>query len=306
MTYKSTPTSLRTRWGEGRRLEFIEFRLLWERTINRGELMEFFGISSQQASADLAKYMQIAPDNIVYDKRRKAYRATPQFTPALVTPDAQAYLQGLREQGEAAAGTAGASFMGWRAPVDILRMPSRTIASDVLMRLLWAMHDGVELQVRYQSMRRPSPTLRWIAPHAFAFDGLRWHARAWCHEDNDFRDFVLSRILEVAAERPTEIDTTTDAWWHSFVDVVVRPRVGLTTGQRAAIESDFGMHGGRLVLRLRKALAFYLLRHLRLDRESDEPPAAQPLELVNSVDLIDVLAAGRKSPAISLGSPPAN
>jgi hypothetical protein len=305
LTKKSTPNSLRTRWGEGRRLEFIEFRLLWERTINRGELMEFFGISAQQASADLAKYMQIAPDNIAYDKRRKAYCATPQLTPALVTPDAQAYLQRLREQGEAG-GAAGGSFMGWRAPVDVVRMPSRSIAPDVLMRLLWAMRDGVELQVRYQSMRRPSPTLRWIAPHAFAFDGLRWHARAWCHENHNYRDFVLSRILEVAAERPTEIDTTSDAWWHSFVEVVVRPRVGLTTGQRAAIESDFGMHGGRLVLRSRKALAFYLLRHLRLDRESDEPPAAQPLELVNSVDLIDVLAAGRKSSAISLGSPPSH
>ena len=37
------------KWGVGRRLEFIEFRLFWEGSINRGDLVEAFGVSVQLA-----------------------------------------------------------------------------------------------------------------------------------------------------------------------------------------------------------------------------------------------------------------
>ena len=30
--------------------------------------------------------------------------------------------------------------------------------------------------------------VRWIAPHAFASDGQRWHVRAWCHENGGHCD----------------------------------------------------------------------------------------------------------------------
>jgi hypothetical protein len=63
-----------------------------------------------------------------------------------------------------------------------------------------------------------------------------------------------------------------------------------------AIETDFGMTAGLLKLACRKALAFYLLRQLQLDRETTEPPAAQPLELVNRDALKDVLKAAQKVP----------
>jgi len=33
------------RWGVERRLEFIAFRLLWEGHMNRGDLMDAFGVS---------------------------------------------------------------------------------------------------------------------------------------------------------------------------------------------------------------------------------------------------------------------
>ena len=35
------------RWGAERRLEFIDFRLQWEGTINRGELVNFLGFRAQ-------------------------------------------------------------------------------------------------------------------------------------------------------------------------------------------------------------------------------------------------------------------
>ena len=44
---------------------------------------------------------------------------------------------------------------------------------------------------------RPDPIWRRITPHAFGYDGFRWHVRAYCHLDNKFKDFLLPRILEV-------------------------------------------------------------------------------------------------------------
>jgi len=289
---RTLPTA---RWGQERRLEFIDFRLRWDRTVNRSELVEYFRISTQQASADLSMYSKLAPQNLEYDKNLKTYRATANFKPAVARDDAHVFLDQLATLSTSTL-VPSASFLGWRPPHDIVRFPARPIATGTLLRILWAIRDKDEIRVLYQSMRRPAPTSRWIAPHALAYDGLRWHVRAWCHENADFRDFVISRIQRVQASRKTTVAVDADTWWNTFVDVVVKPRAELTVAQRSAIEIDFGMTAGRLKLSCRKALAFYLLRQLQLDRPATQPPAAQPLELINRNELSEVVAAAQKVP----------
>jgi hypothetical protein len=281
------------RWGQERRLEFIDFRLLWDGRINRGELVAFFGISIQQASLDIARYMELAPQNLEYDKSEKVYRATSAFMPAITPPESQAFLNQLLG---VAAGTLlpSMSFVGWRPPYDVVRFPTRPIRSNILVSVLWAIRDKEEIEFTYQSMRRPSATRRWIAPHAIAFDGSRWHARAWCYENNDFRDFVFSRIQEIHGSRKTLIDPRSDHSWHTFINVILRARDGLTEHQRLAIQADFGMQDGQLVISSRKALAFYLLRQLQLDRPPEQSIQAQPIELVNADELRPILEGARK------------
>ena len=290
------------RWGQERRLEFIDFRLRWNRTINRGELVEFFRISTQQASADLAYYSHLAPPNMEYDKSLKTYRATDSFRPVITKHDAQSYLGELLGLSNGII-VPSATFIGWRPPYDIVRYPSRPIKTDTLLRILWAIRDGDELLVSYQSMRRTTTTTRWITPHALAFDGHRWHVTAWCQEHNEFRDFVISRVLHVEALRKATISAESDTWWNTYVDVEIKSREGLTNSQRRAIETDFGMTRGRLKLSCRKALAFYLLRQMRLDRPTDLSPTDQPLELTNRDELSDVIVAAQKVPEFTTTSP---
>ncbi len=285
------------RWGQKRRLEFIDFRLHWNRTVNRGELVEFFRISIQQASADLAHYSHLAPRNMEYDKSLKTYRATPSFRPAINKDDAQSYLSELLGLSVGTVAPS-ASFIGWQPPHDIVRYPARPIDTGTLLRVLWAIRDGDELMVSYQSMRRATPNTRWITPHALAFDGHRWHVRAWCQESIEFRDFVISRIQHIEASRKARRSAETDSWWNTYIDVVIKPREGLTDSQRRTIETDFGMTRGRLKLSCRKALAFYLLRQMQVDRPPDLPPAAQPLELMNRDEFTDVIVAAQKTPEI--------
>jgi predicted DNA-binding transcriptional regulator YafY len=67
--------------------------------------------------------------------------------------------------------------------------------------------------VRYQSTSAPEARWRWLSPHALGFDGARWHARAWCHSRNEFRDFVLTRFLDVGEIEPSGANPADDLGW---------------------------------------------------------------------------------------------
>jgi len=273
------------RWGQQRRLEFIEFRLLWEGRVNRSDLMNFFGISVPQASLDFAKYRELAPANAVYDGTQKAYLAGPAFAPALVSNSADAYLNRLRAL-EAGYLGSGSTFLGWQPPLGVVRGPSRTVDADILKSVLLAIRERQILKIEYQSMNAAAAGLRAIAPHALGFDGFRWHVRAFCHEHNDFRDFVLARILKISLEDGSTVDPATDTEWNQFVEAVIVPGADLSASQRRVIELDYGMERGRLILRVREALLFYFLRHLGLLYGADDKPPTDQITLENRAELM--------------------
>lgn len=268
------------RWGQERRIEFIDFRLQWDGRVNRSDLIEFFRISVPQASLDFARYLKLAPENIEYDRSEKAYLATAQFRPLVATGEAQGYLNQLLGVSSQVLERE-ASFLGWTPPLGAVSFPGRKIEAAVLRRVLAAIRRKRKLRIEYQSMNRPNPTVRDISPHAVGFDGFRWHARAYCHERRDFRDFVFARILNVASDEESTADPHNDAAWINMIDVVLAPHPELKEGQRRAIELDYGMRHGRVSIQTREALLFYVLRRLGLDRPVQGTPQSQQIVLVN-------------------------
>ena len=286
-----------TRWGQGRRLEFIEFRLLWERRVNRGELVDFFGISIQQASLDIAQYIQLAPQNLVYDRSEKTYKATSTFLPVVTSDDAKTWLDQLQSQ-EVGSIPKSMSFMGWTPPTEVVEFPARQVSSNTLRRILWAIQDCMEIQVRYQSMSRPESVVRWIRPHALASDGGRWHVRAWCSENAEFRDFVISRIETVFDSRASNVDSQRDVNWMTEIEVILKPQHGLTKSQHDAVLRDFGMKNGECRIKKRAALLFYLFRQLQIDLDVSPISRIQPIEVANADALrVYVLPAASLQPA---------
>ena len=59
------------RWSIERRLAFIEERLFWLGEVNRGDLIRRFGVSPSQASKDIARYLELSPAGLSYDKSAK-------------------------------------------------------------------------------------------------------------------------------------------------------------------------------------------------------------------------------------------
>lgn len=198
---ESPPGRSSGRWSQDRRLEFIDFRLRWDGKLNRSDLTDFFGISVPQASLDIAKYTEQAPDNLTYDRSSKVYVAGAGFQPLYTSSDSGRFLSELLSQA-AGLDARQSSFLAWAPPVATVPSPGRTFRVDVLVALLRAIREGSALRVLYQSMTRPHPTARVLTPHALAHDGFRWHARAYCHTREQFRDFVIARMLEVDGCEP--------------------------------------------------------------------------------------------------------
>lgn len=268
-------------WGVERRYEFIEFRLFWQGRINRGDLMDAFGVSTQQASLDLNAYIDQAKRNLVYDKSLRTYLRGKQFKPKYLKPDAEEYFAQLRavDQGLVSAEQSWISvFPGFGATPT----PARGVAPETLRDVLAAIRSPAALQVTYQSMSRPEPNARWIEPHALAFDGFRWHARAFCQNDQVFKDFLLSRIVEVGDQGPVTSDPSSDGAWHTDVSLDIGPHPDLSDNQRRAIEMDYGMEAGRAQIAVRRALLFYALKRLGLDTDpAARRPQDQQIVLLN-------------------------
>lgn len=280
------------RWGAERRLEFLETRLYWEGLVNRGHLSEVFGISAQQASADFARYLNLAPNNAVYDRSRKGYIATPSFQPAIIQPDAGRYLAQLRLVGDGAVPPDDIDMP--LPPFDVVPGPVRRIDPGVLRVVLAAIRGRRAVEVLYQSMSRPEPSWRWMAPHALAHDGFRWHVRAHCANDDVHKDFVLARVRETRDTRPSTIDPAADRGWVERVRVIIGPHPGLSEGQRRAIEADYSMTGGVSVIDVRRCFLWYLLKRLGLDTDARlRRPQDQHVVLLNDEDVISALAGER-------------
>jgi hypothetical protein len=274
------------RWSVEQRLEFIDFRLFWEGRVNRSDLVDYFEISIPQASADLTLYQVQAKGNALYDKNMKTYVAGPRFRPAFFDPSADRYLAQLRmiradllSEDEA-----------WAIPSPIYTVvPAlrRHIAPDILRAILAAIRTRSAINVKYQSMSRPEPKVRWVSPHALGFDGFRWHTRAWCHTDDKFKDFLLARVLEVGETRESEIEPNNDDSWKREITLRFEAHPELTGGARKAVELDYGMTNGVLKITTRVCLTYYLERQFGMDADAPKSQGVrQQIILVNHSELV--------------------
>lgn len=290
-----SPDSRRGRWGQDRRLEFIDTRLTWLGRINRKELVDFFKISVPQASLDLAEYQARAPANVLYDRTEKAYLATAHFQPVMTDGSSARYLAELYALSTGVI-SPDISFLGWTPEADVVRHPTRMVSPSVLRPVAHAIRERGALSIHYQTMTRPDPTVRIISPRAFAYDGYRWHVRAYCHLREDFRDFVFARILNLSpASAPTETPAL-DEEWERELSIVIGPNPTLDDSRKRVLALDYGMASDRLVLKSRQALAFYLLRRLGLDKSSDRPPEEQQIVLLNRDELVPYLKQLQPAP----------
>lgn len=117
------------------------------------------------------------------------------------------------------------------------------------------------------SFNTPDGETRLIAPHTLIYTGMRWHVRAYCERNGDYRDFVLSRFRGIPdlMDDISENGRDADNGWNTQVRVVIEPDSRLKPEQKAIIETDYGMSVGQLVVETRGALVQYVLQRYQID-----------------------------------------
>lgn len=249
MNMNDPTTSLRH--GALERLRFIDARLFWEARINRADLIEIFSVSPAQAALDFKEYLKMAGRGVVYDTRAKAYVRVPAFKPVFGAPDAGKALSDMMAAGDSLVAT--------------LPKLERPLDPYIVARVRLAARSAERLHVDYQSFTRPQQRRRWVAPRRLVSDGERWHARCWCYEHNEWRDFVLARIAAIDAAEPAG-PLPRDRDWEDAYRLVLKPTEGLSKGQRATVIREYAMQAGRLVVTIPRAMRLYAIRRWGLDR----------------------------------------
>jgi hypothetical protein len=249
------------------RLAYIDFRLYFFGEIGRPDLIERFGVAPAGATRDLALYREIAPQNITFDSSNKIYRIGQAFSP-LFDHAPQRVLSALSLGfGE------GVNSPSAKPLQPLLPCESPTALSnprmDVLAPVCRAIHAKRPLAIRYHSMSS-GESERVIVPFALVDTGLRWHVRAFDRKSGEFRDFVVTRI-----EAPTLLDEEpqpferpdNDIQWTRIVELDLVPHPRLERPE--IIKMDYGMEGGSIRMRVRAAVAGYMLLRWSVDCSPD-------------------------------------
>ncbi|MDG2461167.1 MAG: WYL domain-containing protein [Luminiphilus sp.] len=274
------------RWEQLLRYRFIEIVALWEGRLTTRHLCDVFGIGRQQASKDINNYKRsVAPGNLEYDSVLKGYLPAPNFTPKVTRGITEEYLEILAGASEIQQVLGG--LPGALATTEILQVPRRQVPPEILRPLIKAARGHLRIEVDYVSLNRPDREGRIIVPHTLVWTGLRWHVRAWCEKNGDFRDFVLSRFRGI----PELMDSSDhnakgDSDWQTWIEIILGPDPRLTTEQQDVVAHDYGMTDGRWRLKVRAKLLPYLLKLLQVEAGGNQhDPQAQQVVVLNHAEL---------------------
>jgi len=249
------------------RFNFIEQLAWWEGQINASHLMKKFNITRASASSILKAYRAKYPNNLIYNASTKACLPTKNFSGQSDLNQFSHYLNAIASENE---------NNKLNLCVFEVAAPLRNINAELVRPILKAMREKLAIDIGYISLSNPDYLDRIIEPHALIFDGLRWHVRAYCRKNSDFRDFTLSRfngeaVFEGKATKTAEQDTK----WQTFVEVEIQPDPRFSAQQQAIIAKDFQMDNGRKIIKTRAALVNYLLLKLRIDEYKNTPEEQQ-------------------------------
>lgn len=232
------------------RLEFIEFRLYWEGHVNRSDLTDRFNISKPQATIDLKRYQELAPNHLQYDVSRQYYIPSPAFNPLLMTPYSDAYFSALLDTHA----HADLKYLGVPPDVDAPPCIHRAVKPEVLREIVLAMQHNQRVKVDYHSLWGEGPAERWIHPLRLIHLKRAWELRVYCHLRGEFRMFLLGRITKVHAREADSVAIPRDEAWGKRVEVVLVPSPKLKPAAKDVVEYDYGMTNGRVTISVRLEL----------------------------------------------------
>jgi predicted DNA-binding transcriptional regulator YafY len=274
------------RWDLLLRYRYIETIALWEGRLTTRHLCDTFGFGRQQASKDINTYLrEVGIDNLEYDKYLKGYKPTAAFQPQITRGLADEYLHLVARNNELM--NMFESLALNVGNVEVLSHPVRDVKPDVLRPIMQAARQQKRLDCDYVSLNHPDREGRIIVPHTLVYTGLRWHVRAWCEKNGEYRDFVLSRFRDTPEIMDESVHGADgDTQWNTRVTLRITADPRLSPEQREVVEVDYGMTDGALSITTRGKLVPYALKLLQISPgKTLQAPMAQQIVVANRDEL---------------------
>lgn len=241
------------------RLAFIDFSLQYFGHVARNDLIQRFKTGLAASTRDFSTYKELAGDNLQLIHQTKSYHRTAQFKP-LFKHDPEVILTSLsRGFGNGISSGVQPSEQCF----DAVRLIHPN--SDMIAALMRAIHHKQPVKCGYVSLSS-GESEREVVPHAIVNNGHRWHVRAYDRKHQSFRDFVCTRFTFITLLNK-DINTVEgrsyDEQWNKTIELVLIPHPSIE--QSVAIQMDYAMVDGQLKLKMKAALAAYLLRQWQVD-----------------------------------------
>ncbi|MBB1277058.1 WYL domain-containing protein [Pseudoalteromonas sp. SR43-3] len=241
------------------RLAFIDFNLQYFGQVARADLIQRFKTGLAACTRDFSSYKELAPQNLVLSHTTKSYHRLESFKP-LFAHNAESILSALcRGFGD--------GLSSGVQPSDYCQNATRLIHpnSEIIATIMRAITSKSAIECLYTSLSSGT-TSKELIPHSIVNNGTRWHVRAFDRSNQEFRDFVATRIecpkILQSLIKPEEY-ADKDTQWHTIYDIILAPHPQLKYPK--AIELDYEMDNGQLKLEVRAALLGYLLRQWNVD-----------------------------------------
>lgn len=254
----------------------LELLLHWEGRLNNARVRELFNISQVRSSEWIREFREKYPNWTQWDTKTRSFHATASFQAEWhrdQTGNANSLSSYLVLTGLPFFGPSDGTSIVWAAYPDLLA-PNPVIFAGILA----ASRDRLAIEIEYRSMRQPQSHARLISPHSIVRAGRRWHARAYCHESQMFKDFALGRINTVKLigqlAHSSEAD---DKEWNCYLKLKLIAHPDLSADQAALVQSEYFRGKKSFIHSCRRALVNYVIQDLRAstDHKAQCPPGYQ-------------------------------
>ena len=252
--------------AEHKRFAFIELMLIWEGSLTAKHVSEQFELHEKLSAQVIKQYKNIYPENISFNAQVNGYECTANMRAQFTGGSLHDYV----------------NIIAREENITQLAMPSRNLKPALIRPILQAIREQRRLNIEYASVNTPKFTSRVIQPHNLVFDGLRWHVRAYCENNQAYRDFVLSRLSD---QSPSEMLDAADHFdlqdelWQTQLNVEIIPDPRLDENRARIIALDYDMDssekGYSKMIPVRAALLMYFLQRLNLNTYHHQPLAQQ-------------------------------
>lgn len=257
---------------------------LWEGRLSRGRVMKIFDLRQTRASEAIRSFCEAHPGWTRLNTVTRSHEATPQAW--------HEAFKGMSLHDKATSFTSYLAITNTPLAAHIERddgivwsaFPELSVPNPQDFAAIHrAIGQGVTLEILYRSIADPEPHRRTIRPHSIVRAGRRWHVRAYCAENEGFRDFTFGRVVDIRTSTLTLKTTASDDTdWNTRVKVEIVAHPGLSEAQQHLVRDEYFGGTAALVTQCRACLVPYYVRDLDAALDPEKEPAPKYLLAVGN------------------------